>query len=115
MRIAIFGANGATGRLLTYRSLAASHTVTALIRDPGSFPYRDRIILGGHMIHGSAFDPNAVARTLRGADVVFSALGAKSPFRNEDVLPRAVPIMVEAMQRAGVKRLITLGSAGALP
>jgi putative NADH-flavin reductase len=117
MRIAIFGANGATGRLLTERCLAAGHTVTALLRSPEAFPYRDRVTV----IQGSAFDYDAVARTINGAEIVFTALGAKSPLRNENVLPRAVPLIVKAMQKSGVdgtpptRRIIALGSAGALP
>ena len=111
MHIAIFGANGATGRLLTTRSLEAGHTVTALVRSPESFPFRDRVTI----IQGNAFDPAAVARTIEGADLVFSSLGAKSPIRNENVLPRAVPLIIQAMQRAGVRRIIALGSAGARP
>jgi putative NADH-flavin reductase len=109
MHIAIFGANGATGRLLTVRSLQAGHTVTALLRSPETFPFRDRVTV----VQGTAFDPTAVARTVEGAQVVFTALGAKSPLRNENVLPRAVPLIVQAMQRAGVRRIIALGSAGA--
>lgn len=115
MRIAIFGANGATGRLLTQSSLTAEHTVSALLRTPEAFPLRDRVAATGQVIQGSAFDPVAVARTLQGADVVLSVLGAKSPLRNENVLPRAVPVIIEAMQQASVKRIIVLGSAGALP
>ncbi len=111
MKIAIFGANGATGRLLTERNLQAGHDVTALVRTPERFPFRDRVAV----IQGSAFDPVAVRRTVEGAEVVFSVLGAKSPLRNENVLPRAVPVIVQAMQQAGVRRMIALGSAGALP
>jgi putative NADH-flavin reductase len=117
MHIAIFGANGATGRLLTRRCLAAGHTVTVLLRTPESFPLRGRLTLsGGHIVQGSAFDPAAVARTIQGATIVLSALGAKSPFRNENVLPRAIPLIVKAMQESSsAKRIIALGSAGALP
>lgn len=111
MKIAIFGGNGATGRLLTERSLQAGHAITALVRSPERFPYRDRV----RVIQGSAFDRAAVRETITGAEVVFSALGAKSPLRNENVLPRAVPLIVEAMQRTAVRRIIALGSAGALP
>ena len=49
------------------------------------------------------------------SDVVLSALGAHSPLRNENVLPRVVPFIVDAMRQAGVRRIIVLGSAGALP
>lgn len=111
MNIVIFGANGATGQLLTRRSLDAGHTVAALVRRPSSFSFRDRV----HIVEGSVFELEPVLQTLRGAEAVFSALGAHTPFRNENVLPRAVPVIVQAMQHTGVRRIIALGSAGALP
>ena len=87
MNIALFGASGGTGKLLTERCLAAGHTVSALVRTPEKFPYSARV----RVIKGSAFDTSAVAETLLGADAVLSALGAKSPFKKEDVLQRAIP------------------------
>jgi putative NADH-flavin reductase len=108
MKVAIFGASGATGRLLTRRCSHAGHQITALLRHPETFPLRMLV----HAIHGSAFDPAAVARTIEGADVVLSALGANS-LKKEDVLERAIPRIVTAMQHQGVRRLIVLGSAGA--
>lgn len=111
MNIAIFGASGATGTLLTQRSLANSHNVTVLLRSPEKFPLRDQV----HIIHGSAFDPSAVRQTIEGADIVLSALGARSPLRNENVLPRAIPLIVQAMEQSNARRIIVLGSAGALP
>lgn len=111
MNIAIFGATGATGQILTASCLSAGHSVTVLARTPEKLSQRDKV----HVIQGSAFDPTAVHRTIEGAEVVFSALGAHSPIRNENVLPRAIPIIVQAMQQAGVRRIIVLGSAGALP
>lgn len=110
MRIAIFGASGGTGLLLSNRCLAAGHRVKALLRSPDTFPLRDRV----DVIHGNAFDATAVHETVLGADVVLSALGARS-LRKEDVLERAVPLIVAAMQDNGVRRIIALGSAGALP
>lgn len=110
MNIAIFGASGAAGKLLTERSLAAGHQVTALLRTPEKFPLRDRV----RVVQGNAFDPEAVCRTIEGADVVLSALGARS-LKKEDVLERAVPLIVTAMQQERVRRVIVLGSAGALP
>ncbi|MEO6911828.1 MAG: SDR family oxidoreductase [Edaphobacter sp.] len=108
MKIAIFGASGATGLLLTQRCLAAGYPITALVRKPEIFPLR----LSVRMIEGSAFDSAAVRQTIEGADVVLSALGARS-LRREDVLERAVPEIVAAMQQTNVRRLIVLGSAGA--
>ena len=109
MKIAIFGASGATGQLLTQRCLAAGHSVTALLRRPESFALRDRV----RVVRGSAFDAAIVRETVAGSDVVLSALGARS-LRKEDVLEHAVPLIVAAMKQTGVKRIIALGSAGAL-
>jgi putative NADH-flavin reductase len=115
MNISIFGASGATGTLLTQRCLTAGHQVTALLRTPEKFPLRDRI----HVIQGSPFDLSAVIQTIKGADAILSALGANS-LKKEDVLERAVPQIIAAMQETAVqpkpvRRIIVLGSAGALP
>jgi putative NADH-flavin reductase len=110
MRVAIFGATGATGKLLTERCLAAGYEVTALVRTPESYPYASRV----HVVKGNAFDPAAIAETLAGADAVLSALGAKS-LKKEDVLERAVPLIVAAMEKSGPKRIVALGSAARLP
>jgi putative NADH-flavin reductase len=110
MKIAIFGASGVTGSLLTERCLAAGYEVTAHVRRPNNFSFRDKV----RIVRGSIFDPSPVFETVEGADVVFSTLGAKSPLRNENVLPRAVPRIIEAMNESGVRRIIVLGSAGAV-
>jgi putative NADH-flavin reductase len=114
MKIAIFGASGATGTLLTQRCLAGGHNVKALLRTPERFSLRDQV----HVIQGSPFDVASVRQTIDGADAVLSALGAKS-LKKEDVLERAVPQIITAMQESlsqakPVRRIIVLGSAGAL-
>jgi putative NADH-flavin reductase len=115
LNIAIFGASGATGNLLTQRCLDAGHTVTALLRSPEKFLLRDHV----RVIQGSPFDLASVRQTIQGADVVLSALGANS-LKKEDVLERAIPQIIKAMQETAsqahpVRRIIVLGSAGALP
>jgi len=109
VKIAIFGGSGATGRLLTERCLTAGYEVIALVRRPAEFAYAGQV----RVVEGTAFDAEAVTRTVEGADVVLSALGARS-LKKEDVLERAVPLIVAAMKEAGVRRIIVLGSAGAL-
>jgi putative NADH-flavin reductase len=73
MNIAIFGASGATGKLLTQRCLAAGYNVTALLRIPEKFSLRDRV----QLIQGSPFDLASVRQTIKDADAVLSALRAK--------------------------------------
>src|SRR5271155_2350784 len=53
MQIAVFGASGRTGNLLTERALAGGHTVASLLRRPAEFPFRDRV----RVVAGDAFDP----------------------------------------------------------
>ena len=108
MRVAIFGASGKTGTLLTERCLAAGYDVTVLLRSPPKFALRDRV----RVVQGSVFDADAVRRTVEGAEVVLSALGARS-LKNEGVLERGVPLIVAAMRAAGVRRIIALGGASA--
>src|ERR1700722_5930622 len=100
MKIAIFGASGKTGGLLTERSLAAGYAVAVLVRTPTKFRYADRV----RGVGGDAYSAEAIAETVRGADAVFSALGAKSPLHRDDVLERGVPLIVAAMREAGVGR-----------
>jgi putative NADH-flavin reductase len=114
-KVAIFGASGGTGKLLSQRCLSAGCQVMALLRTPEKFPLRDKV----HVIQGSAFDSAAVRQTIEGADVVLSALGANS-LRKEDVLERAIPTIIAAMEQTfsqprPVRRIVVLGSAGALP
>jgi len=109
MRIAIFGASGGTGLRLTKASLAAGYDVTVLARTPETFPLRDQVTV----VQGDVRDGEAVRRTLAGADVVLSALGARSPFQKDDTLERGIPMIVAAMREAGVRRIIALGSSGA--
>ncbi len=108
MKVSIFGASGATGLLLTERCLAAGYDVTVLLRKPADFKFRDRV----RVVEGNAFDAAAVRQTVEGADIVLSALGART-LKKEDVLERAVPLIVAAMRDTGVRRIIALGSAGA--
>jgi putative NADH-flavin reductase len=119
MKVAIFGASGATGKLLTQRCLAAGYEITALFRStpPAHMPGVQQSSKA-HVIQGSVFDLAEVRQTIEGADVVLSALGANS-LKKEDVLERAIPQIIAAMEQTSthlkpVRRIIVLGSAGAL-
>jgi len=107
--VTVLGASGRTGGLLVERCLAKGYEVTVLVRRPEAFKQWERV----RMVEGSVFDEGVVREAVAGADVVMSALGARS-LKKEDVLERAVPVIVAAMKAEGVKRLVVLGSAGAL-
>ena len=106
--IAIFGATGQTGRPLVQKALDAGHTVRALVRNPQKMPIRHQNLT---VIQGSSLDKSKVEETIDGSDGVISALGQdkNSP---ADLQTRSTQLIVDAMQRAGIRRLLSLTGAG---
>jgi putative NADH-flavin reductase len=107
MRIAILGANGPTGRLLTEQALAAGHDVVALTRRPDEFPivHRKLVVAGGDVL-----DPDAVDPVVDGSEVVLSALG--TPFTKEqvEVYSGGGRNTLDAMKRFGTSRFVVVTS-----
>lgn len=102
--IALFGGSGRTGMRLLERLLEDGHDVRLLSRR--EVEPRDRLTV----IIGDATDADAIAETVKSADVVMSALGTDK----QDVLSRFTPLIISAMQAAGITRLLTVGTAGIL-
>ncbi|WP_433381697.1 NAD(P)-dependent oxidoreductase [Actinoplanes sp. CA-142083] len=112
MRIAIFGANGPTGRLLTGQALAAWHRVAAVTRHPGSFPLRhDRLeVLGADVL-----DPAAVDAAVARRDAVLSTLGVPAGKEPISTYSRGVTNILAAMRRHRVGRIAVVSSSGVAP
>jgi nucleoside-diphosphate-sugar epimerase len=112
MKIAIFGANGPTGRLLTRQALAEGEDVTAITRHSDAFPELDGRL---HVVAGDVHDEAAVDAAVAGHDAVVSVLGV--PFGKEPVSVYSVGAtnMLAAMERHGVKRLIVVSSSTMAP
>ncbi len=110
MILAIFGATGRTGRQLVTQALARGHTVRALIRTSGSLGG----VAGVTEVVGDVLDPNAVAITVGGSDAVLSALGGGPPSAPGVTLSQGMQIIVAAMQKANVKRVIAVANSGIL-
>ncbi|MGW7071782.1 NAD(P)-dependent oxidoreductase [Streptomyces sp. NPDC054855] len=107
MRIAVFGANGPTGRHLTDQALAAGHEVIAVTRRPGSLTARP----GLSVAVADATDPAAVDAAIEKTDAVLSALGAR--FSKETITPYSAgaTAITGAMARHGIKRLLAVSSS----
>jgi putative NADH-flavin reductase len=112
MRIAVFGANGPTGRLVTEQALAAGHVVTAITRHPEDFPIRDAHLT---VLAGDVYDQASVDRAVDGQDAVLSSLGV--PFGKEPitVYSQGMTNIIQAMDRGGVRRLICVTSSAVDP
>src|SRR5438105_15241262 len=71
MKLAVFGSNGTTGRLLTRLALDEGHDVVAFTRRPDVFPIEHP---GLDVAAGDVHDAAAVASAIDGADAVVSTL-----------------------------------------
>lgn len=111
MRIAVFGANGPTGRHLTEQALAAGHEVVAVTRRPGSLTARPGLAVAV----ADATDPAAVDAALDGTDAVLSALGARFSKQTITTYSASATALTDAMARHGIKRLLTISSSIADP
>jgi putative NADH-flavin reductase len=110
MKLAIFGASGATGRLLVQQALAAGHDVTVLLRSAGSLTLEGARL---QRIVGQLDNPDTVAAVVQGADAVISVLGVRKS-GSPTVCTDAIRSILQAMYRTGVLRLVALSAYGAL-
>lgn len=106
--IAVFGATGKTGRRVLERALAQGHEVRVLVRDPARLgPVDSRV----HVVVGDVLDPAKVEETVAGATAVVSVFGqVKGSPRS--LQTDGTRLIVEAMRRHGVSRLVTLSGGG---
>lgn len=112
MQIAVFGANGRTGRLLTGQALAAGHQVTAVMRQPHSFPLRHERL---EVVRADVLDPEAVDAAVADRDAVLSTLGVPAAKAPISIYSRGVANVVAAMKRHRVRRLTMVSSSGVDP
>ena len=112
MKLAVFGANGPTGRLLTQLALDEGHDVVAFTRRPDAFPIEhQRLEVAAGDVHDSA----VVASAIDGTDAVLSTLGvpfAKTPI---SVYSDGAANIIAGMHAAGIKRLVCVTSSAVGP
>jgi len=108
MKLAIFGATGRTGMPLVQQALNGGYEVVVLVRNPSKMSLRnDRLTV----IQGDAMSSPDVEQAVKGTDAVISVLGRRkdSPKDMQTIAMRAI---VTAMQKYGIKRLVSLTGAG---
>lgn len=112
MRLTVFGANGATGRVLVRQALDAGHEVTAVTRRPAGFPFaHQRLVVAAADVR----DGQAVTRALEGSEAVLSSLGVPFTRRPVTVYSEGVTIIAAVMGRLGVKRIVVVSSTTVEP
>jgi putative NADH-flavin reductase len=108
MKLLVIGAAGRTGKHLVEQALAAGYDVTAYVRHPEALTQRhDRLFV----VQGDVLDPVAVSAAVEGKDAVVSALGVKGRDATT-VFSAGIANVIEAMKAKGVRRVITISTAG---
>ena len=112
MKIVVFGATGNIGRRIVKEALSRGHEVIGVVRDPAAVEVPDPRV---RLVKGDATGHD-VARVVRGADAVVSAI---SPRPNARGLPAPslaanARALIAGLRAAGVKRVLYVGGASSL-
>lgn len=108
MRVVVFGANGKVGRKVVANLLHGGHSVRAFVHNHSDLETHDKLKL----IKGDIHNPEDVERAIKGTDAVISALGSWGT-KNKDIVSSGMANIIPAMEKHGVKRVISVTGAGA--
>lgn len=103
MKIVIFGAAGATGRIVVERALEQGHEVSAFDKHIAPLTIQHPNL---RLIQGDIFSLSQVEDAIAGQDAVISVLGVR-PGVTIPVCSEGTKNIIVAMQKLGVKRFIS--------
>ncbi|GGC97250.1 NmrA family transcriptional regulator [Tersicoccus solisilvae] len=107
MKVLVVGAAGRTGRPTVARAVEDGHEVTAFVHHRP-----DNGLPGVRLVVGDVLDADAVDAAIDGQDAVIDTVGAAVPWRRTTLETDAVGVVIAAMDRHGVRRLIVTSSVG---
>lgn len=108
MKIAVIAAQGKSGRTFVSAALSAGHQVVAGIR--GDDPFDPHPNLATHQC--DATDSQQVESLIRGCDAVVTMIG-HVPGSPRRVQTDATHVLIEAMKRQNMRRIVSLTGTGA--
>jgi len=112
MKVVIFGATGFSGRAILKEALAQDHQVTILVRNKAAVSIINKNL---NVIVGDVMDKKIIAEVLKNQDAVIQCLGinGKGNGKPTSFISDATKVIVEAMEKQEVKRLIAMSNVGA--
>ena len=112
MRVLIFGASKGIGLETTHQALVAGHDVRALARSAGAIAISNSSL---EKMRGNALKTRDVEAAVVGVDVVIQTLGVGlgELFRPIHLFSDATRILITAMKKQSIKRLICVTGFGA--
>lgn len=113
MIVTIFGATGMVGKELIRHCQAKGYQVRAFGRNIESMIDEDLRDDDLTVIKGSVFDDSDIAKAIKGADAVLSALGG-SMDGTDKTRSLGMKKIAEQMKKIGVRRIVGVGGLGVL-
>lgn len=108
MTLLVVGANGRTGKHVVKHALDRGHSVKAFVRRPESLNLSHPKL---DIVQGDVLDPVSLDRAMEGVEAVISALG-HSKNTPDDMQARGTQNIVDAMEKHGIKRIVSMTGAG---
>jgi len=107
VNICLFGATGRVGSVILENALSNHLSVQAVVRDSKKLNCNAP---GLTVIEGNVQNEAVIAHSIKDTDVVISALNTDG----RTALSDSMPFIIKQMRKNGVKRIITIGTAGIL-
>jgi putative NADH-flavin reductase len=108
--IAIFGATGKVGVLLTEKILSEGYNIRALARDKNKLTLSSNRLT---VIEGDILDKDVVEQTVIGANIIYVVIGTWGN-KPTTVYSEGTANVIGAMKKHQIQRIICLSSAGVL-
>ena len=109
MKICVIGATGGTGQHFVKLALDDGHEITALVRDPKRLPVQSPQL---RVVTGDVLNSAAVDDALRDCGAVVLMLGVALGQPAGTTRSTGTRVLVQAMQRSPVKRLLAVSTVG---
>lgn len=110
MRVLMIGATGSLGVVITRHALAGGHAVTAMVRDPSRLAVNHSDLTA---VTGDVLQLGTIDAPMCGQEAVICNLGTKPTRDAVTLFSHATEIILRAMQRHNVRRLICVTGVGA--
>lgn len=110
--VVLIGASGFVGSAILNELLNRGHKVTAVVRDPGKVKVSSPAL---SVVKADVSDTAAITDICKGKDAVISAYNPG--WGNPDIYNETLknyPLILDAVKKSGVKRLLCVGGAGTL-
>ena len=113
MKLVVFGATGNVGQRVVAEALRRGHEVVGVVRDPDAVQSPDPRV---RLVKGDATNADNVAKIVRGADAVVSAISPRPNVRGLPAPSLAANsrALIKGLRDAKVKRILYVGGASSL-